>query len=189
MRTISIALGVLTAAAMWAGETEPSKMEAYAARPGVKVAWSSEVARWQSNGTVLVVSALVLENGGAQPASMRGVKVDLSSGSASDHIYLDEEASARTHKALVSIADALARNGGHPHGNGYGCMGAAEFWEGYNWEWNKYHELNVSYCGSGGAETLALHGRGRSSGFNIAGHTALELAQVFDDALAAARQH
>ncbi len=187
MRTISMMAGVLLAAALWAGETEPSKMEAYAARTGVKVAWSSEVTRWQSNGTVLVISALALEDGAGQPAKMRGVKVDLSGASGSDHIYLDEEASERTHKALLSIADALARNGGHPHGNG--CMGAAEFWEGYNWEWNKYHELNVSFCGTGGAESLSLSGRGRSNGFNIGGHTPQELAQVVLDALDMAKQH
>ena len=28
----------------------------------------------------------------------------------------------------------------------FGCTGAKEFWAGYDWPWNKYHELNVDFC-------------------------------------------
>ena len=75
---------------------------------------------------------------------MRGVKIDLSSGGSHDTIYLDEESTARTRAALEEIANAVSRSGGV---RSSGCMGAKEFWPLYDSPWNKYHELNVDYCG------------------------------------------
>jgi hypothetical protein len=65
-------------------------MEVFASRHGVRTTWYSEIARWQQDGTRLVLVAVVLEDD-AQPArKIPGVKIDLSSENARDQVYLDE---------------------------------------------------------------------------------------------------
>ena len=111
-------------------------MEAFAKGQAVTTTWSREIARVEHDGTRIVLTALVLENS-AQPSrqpsgqpsrqpsgEMRGVKINLSGGGASDQIYLDEAATERTRAALEEIASAVAQRG-IP---GNGCMGAKEFW-------------------------------------------------------------
>lgn len=48
-----------------------------------------------------------------------------------------------------------------------GCMGAKEFWGGYDWPWNTYHELNVDFCGDSKNRVLVLHGRGKPASFRF----------------------
>jgi len=160
---------------------EPSPMEAFAERPGAHTAWSSEIGRlengdevatWQradgmwipargrlaTDGTRAVVTALVLENAAESAPKIRGVRIDLFGKEATDRIYLDEEASRRTIKALQSIADGVKRGIAAS-----GCYGAAEFWPLYRWPWNKYHELDAEVC----ASDLTLIGRHKPALFRF----------------------
>jgi hypothetical protein len=72
---------------------------------GALTTWSNEVARWEQDGTRLVLTAVVLEDSARK---LRGVKVDLSSENAKEQVYLDEQAMERTRLALVEISDAVA---------------------------------------------------------------------------------
>lgn len=56
--------------------SEPSSMEAFASHQGVRTTWSNEVARWEQDGTRLVLAEVVLEDSARK---LRGVKVDLAS--------------------------------------------------------------------------------------------------------------
>ncbi len=150
--------------------TQPSPMEALAGSSTVRTLWSGELGRLEQGNISAVVTALILEDGGRR---ISGVAIDLSGAGAKERIYLDEEATERTRAAMIEIMDAVAR---HPMGNG--CMGAKEFWPGYDWPWNKYHELNVDYCG----DDLVLYGRGREGAFRFAGKTPDDLAAVLASA-------
>jgi hypothetical protein len=161
--------------------SEPSPMEAFAANSGVHEAWSGEVARLRDSDTVVVITALVLQDSGQPGQKMRGVRIDLSGLAGNDRIYLDETAVQRTESALDKIATALVHFGGPPGG----CEGAAEFWPLYNWAWNKYHELNAEVCGSG----LVLSGRGRRQTFGLATESAASFARVLAAATEQLKQH
>jgi hypothetical protein len=150
-------------------------MEAFANRQGVRTAWSDEVARWEHDGTRLVLTALVLEDNAQSARKLRGVKIDLSSGNAKDQIYLDEQATERTRSALEEIADGVARSG-IPGSNN--CMGARQFWPLYDWPWNKYHELNADFCGDSKTLALVLYGRGKRGSFHFPGKNPIDLAGI-----------
>ncbi|MEO8597341.1 MAG: hypothetical protein ABI759_28745 [Candidatus Solibacter sp.] len=166
--------------------SEPSPMETFAARAGARTGWSSEIARVNRNGTRMVLTALILEDREHPPETMRGVRVDLTTAADQEQIYLDEEAAARTQSALQEIVDMAARRGGPPPN---GCFGAKAFWPLYDWPWNKYHELNADYCGSGDTAALVLSGRGSRRSFRIAGGDPADLAAQLGDAIAQLKQH
>jgi hypothetical protein len=164
--------------------SEPSPMEAFASHQGVHTTWSNEVARWEQDGTRLVVTAVVLKDSARK---LRGVKVDLSSENAKEQVYLDEQATERTRLALVEISYAVALIG-MPRSNG--CIGAKEFWCGYDWPWSKYHELNVNFCGDlKNRAVLVLHGRGRPASFGFPGQSPTVLAEVLATAMQELNQH
>ncbi len=166
--------------------SEPSPMEAFAGQEGVRTTWSSEVARWEQNGTRLVLAVAVLEDN-AQPArKLRGVRVELSSEKAKDQVYLDEQATERTRSALEEISVAVALNG-MPGASG--CTGAKEFWPGYDWPWNKYHELNVDFCGDSKNSALVIHGRGKPGSFHFPGKSPTVLAEILATAMEKLKQH
>src|SRR5215469_4258811 len=98
------ALLAVTASSQSVG-SEPSPMEAFASHQGVRTTWSNEVARWEQDGTRLVLTAVVLED---STRKIRGVRVDLSGENAKDQVYLDEQATERTRLALVEISDAVS---------------------------------------------------------------------------------
>jgi hypothetical protein len=194
--SMSVAIGAalycsFLAAAAWpqsgvpAG-SEPSPMEAFAGRPGAHPVWSSEVGRMEHDSTHVLLTALVVEDGSQPARKARGVKIDLSSGDERDRIYLDEEAAARTRSALEDIASAVARSGAPGHN---GCMGAKEFWPLYNWPWNKYHELNVDFCGESKDMALVLYGRGRRGSFRFPGENPARLAAILASAMGQLKQH
>ena len=161
-------------------------MEAFASRHGVRTTWSSEIARWQQDGTRLVLVAVVLEDD-AQPArKIPGVKIDLSSENARDQVYLDEQATERTRSALKEISEAVVLTG-MPGPSG--CTGAKEFWPGYNWPWNRYHELNVNFCGDSKNSELVLYGRGKPESFHFPGKSPTILAEVLSTAMEKLKQH
>ena len=163
--------------------SEPSPMEAFASHQGVRTTWSNEVARWEQDGARLVLTAVVLEDSARK---LRGVKVDLSSENAKDQVYLDEQATERTRLALVEISDAVALTGmPGPHS----CMGAKEFSGRGNWPWNKYHELNVDFCGDSKNRELRLHGRGRGASFEFPGKSPTVLAEILATSLQELKQH
>jgi hypothetical protein len=166
--------------------SEPSPMEAFASRQGVRTTWSSEIARWQQDGTRLVLVAAVLEDDSQPARKIRGVKIDLSSENARDQVYLDEQATERTRSALKEISEAVVLTG-MPGASG--CTGAKEFWPGYNWPWNKYHELNVDFCGDSKNSALVLHGRGKPGSFHFPGKSPTVLAEILATAMEKLKQH
>lgn len=176
------ALLAVTASSQSVG-SEPSPMEAFANHQGVRTTWSNEVARWEQDGTRLVLTAVVLEDSARK---LRGVKVDLSSENAKDQIYLDEQATERTRLASVEISDAVALTG-MPGPNSY--MGAKEFSGKGAWPWNKYHELNVDFCGDSKNRVLRLHGRGRGAGVEFPGKSPTVLAEILATAMQELKQH
>ena len=162
--------------------SEPSPMEAFASHQGVRTTWSNEVARWEQEGTRLVLTAVVLEDSAGK---FQGVKVDLSGENARDQVYLDEQATERTRLALVEISDAIALTG-MPGASS--CMGAKEFWPLYHWPWNKYHELNVDFCGDSKNPVLVLHGRGKAGSFRFHGKRPSVLAEILATAMQKLKQ-
>ena len=166
--------------------SEPSPMEAFAGRPGAHTAWSSEVGRLEHDATRVVLTALIVEDSSQPARKVRGVKIDLSSGDEHDRIYLDEAATARTRSALEDIASAVARSGAPGHN---GCMGAKEFWPLYDWPWNKYHELNVDFCGESKEMALVLYGRGKRGSFRLQGENPTHLAGILAAAMDQLKQH
>lgn len=162
--------------------SEPSPMEAFASHQGVRTTWFNEVARWEQDGTRLVLTAVVLEDSARES---RGMKVDLSSENARDQVYLDEQATERTRLALVEISDAVALTG---MPGAFGCMGAKEFTDKYDWPWNKYHELNVDFCGDSKNRVLVLHGRGKPGSFRFPGKSPTVLAEILATAMQRLKQ-
>jgi len=165
--------------------SEPSPIEAFADRQGVRTVWSVRVARWEHEGTGLVNTALVLEDNAPSSRKLRGVKIDLSSGNAKDQIYLDEQATERTRSALEEIADAVARSG-VPGSNG--CIGAKEFWPLYDWPWNKYHELNIDLCSDSKNLGLVLYGRGKHGSFRFPDKSPADLDRILASAMEQLKQ-
>jgi hypothetical protein len=166
--------------------SEPSPMEAFASQEGVRTTWSSEVARWEQNGTLLVLVTVALEDKSQPTRKLRGVRVNLSSENARDQVYLDEQATERTRAALKEISVAVALTG-MPGASG--CTGAKEFWPGYSWAWNKYHELNVEFCGDSKNSALVLHGRGKPGSFHFPGKSPTVLAEILTTAIEKLKQH
>ena len=171
--------------------SEPSPMEALATGSGVRTIWSNEVGRLRCNGTAVAVTALVIDYGSPARQTARGVRVDLSRLRfwpvyARDHIYLDEEATERTRRALEEIPDVLA---GDPRVQWRQCMGAREFWPLYDWPWNKYHELNAQICEDSKGSALVLFGRGRRGTFQFPGGSPTSLAGILASAINQAKQH
>jgi hypothetical protein len=166
--------------------SEPSPMEAFARQDGVRTTWSSEVARWEQNGTLLVLETVALEDKSQPSRKLRGVRVDLLSEKARDQVYLDEQATERTRSALKEISFAVTLSG-MPGASG--CTGAKEFWPGYNWPWNKYHELNVEFCGDSKNSALVLHGRGKLGTFRFPGKSPTVLAEILATAMEQLKQH
>ena len=161
-------------------------MEAFAAQEGVRTTWSSEVARWEQNGARLVLVLVVLEDNAQPVRTLRGVKVELSSEKARDQVYLDEQATERTRSALKEISEAVVLTG-MPDASG--CTGAKEFWPGYDWPWNRYHELDVNFCGNSKNRELVLYGRGKPGSFHFPGKSPTNLAEVLSTAMEKLKQH
>src|SRR5215831_8763815 len=166
--------------------SEPSPMEAFAAQQGVRTTWSNEVALWVQDGTRLIVTAVVLEDSAPSARKVRGVKLDLSSENAKDQVYLDEQATERTRAALKEISDGIALTG---MPGVRGCTGARQFTSKYDWPWNKYHELNVDFCGDSKNSVLVLHGRGKPMRFRFPGKSPTVLGEVFAIAMQELKQH
>lgn len=160
-------------------------MEAFASQESVRTTWSSEVARWEQNGTLLVLVAVALEDKSQPTRKLRGVRVDLSSEKARDQVYLDEQATERTRSALKEISAAVALSG--MPGTG-GCTGAKEFWPLYDWPWNKYHELNIDFCRDSKNSALVLYGRGKPGSFHFPGKSPDVLAEILATAIEKLKQ-
>jgi len=130
--------------------------------------------------------AVVLEDDSQRARKIRGVKIDLSSENARDQVYLDEQATERTRSALKEISEAVVLTG-MPGPSG--CTGAKEFWPGYDWPWNRYHELNVNFCGNSKNSELVLYGRGKPGSFHFPGKSLNILAEVLSTAMEKLKQH
>jgi len=68
-------------------------------------------------------------------------------------------------------------------------MGAREFWSGYDWPWNKYHELNVDFCGDEKTLALVLYGRGKDESFRFPSKNPTNLAEILASAMEQLKQH
>jgi hypothetical protein len=69
------------------------------------------------------------------------------------------------------------------------CEGAKEFWPLYHWPWNKYHELNVDFCGDSKNRVLVLHGRGKPESFRFPGKSPTVLAEILVTAMQKLKPH
>jgi hypothetical protein len=67
--------------------------------------------------------------------------------------------------------------------------GAKEFWPGYDWPWNRYHELNVNFCGNSKNSELVLYGRGKPGSFHFPGKSPTNLAEALSTAMEKLKQH
>ena len=68
-------------------------------------------------------------------------------------------------------------------------MGAKEFWPLYNWPWNKYHELNIDFCGDSKGTALVLYGRGKRPSFRFPGENPSHLAGSLATAMNQLKEH
>ncbi len=66
---------------------------------------------------------------------------------------------------------------------------AAEFWPLYNWPWNKYHELNASYCTSAEGTNLILTGRHKPAPYEFPLEKPEHLADLLRTALDQVKAH
>jgi len=67
----------------------PSALEAYLQQPNVEVTWSSEIGRFDSAETHVMVTAILAQASPAQKAA--GVKVELGNRNGTDYIYVGED--------------------------------------------------------------------------------------------------
>jgi hypothetical protein len=119
------------------------------------------------------------------------VRVDLSrvrfwSVHTRDHIYLDEEVTERTRAAFEEIANAVA--GDHSTA-GRGCVGAREFWQLYNWPWNRYHELDAQICGDAKTSALVVFARGKRESFQFPDESPVSFAGILTSAMDQVKRH
>ena len=168
---------------------QPSPMEAFAQQPDTHITWSSDIGRLEAGGVRASLTALILEDKAQPPKQIRGVRVDLSRLDVADRIYLDETAVTRTIKALGESVAGMARARDQGRVGGNSCFGAAEFWQGYNWPWNKYHELNADYCLRSGEAYLSLSGRHKPGTFQFADERPERLAELLETALDQLKTH
>jgi hypothetical protein len=134
----------------------------------------------------MVITALVLESDTPTVRKIPGVKIELSSPNDNERIYLDEQALERTRTALHAISDMLGP--GEIPGD-HSCMGAMQFTDKYDWPWNKYHELNIDYCGGQKNAALYLSARGRRPSFPFTGKRPNDLAEILAAATEQLKQH
>ena len=87
---VSSFLGIGQAQSVTSSGLRPSALEAFATNAGVKVSWTHEVSRIASTEAQAVISAVVLENSSSPVTQLRGVRIDLSDGSARDTVYIEE---------------------------------------------------------------------------------------------------
>jgi hypothetical protein len=170
---IAAAAGPQRATEAW----EPSPMEAFAQAPGTQTTWSTAIGSLDRSDVHAKVTALELANSATPPKRMRGVKIDLQNLDGADHIYLDEEAIARTIKALGDVSQGM------PFGSGRGCHGAAAFTDKYDWPWNKYHELNAQECNFPEESTLWLMGRHKPATYLFPGETPEHLTKLLNQSV------
>jgi hypothetical protein len=83
---------------------QPTRLEALAGQPTAKVTWSNEVGRIDSAEAHAVVTALVVEDQVEPPHRMGGIRIDLSTQTAMDQIYLDDVSMEDLKKDLDEIA-------------------------------------------------------------------------------------
>ncbi|HWB83947.1 MAG TPA: hypothetical protein VG675_07385 [Bryobacteraceae bacterium] len=168
-------------------------MEALAQQPDAHIVWMSEIGRMEGGGVLTVLTALTIEDAAYPVHRMHGVRVDLSKAEANDRIFLDEQAITRTVKALNEIQAGVARSESNPRrhiqGNPHSCFGVAAFWPLYNWPWNKYHELNISACGTAEGMGLSLSGRNKPGSYFVPDETPAKLAALLETALDQLRSH
>ena len=64
-----------------------------------------------------------------------------------------------------------------------------EFTPKYDWPWNKYHELNVDFCGNSKKSVLVLRGRGKPVPFRFPGKSPAVLGEVLATAMQELKEH
>ena len=171
----------------------PSPMEMFANEAGSHITWASEVGRMEHGSVGVVITVVIIENTHEPARKIRGVKINLvggasNNGKATDEIYLDEAATARTITGLKDIAYGIARYGG-PHSEN-GCEGSLLFvvkFEGQEHPWSRYHELDAAYCGMPDGPGLVLTGRNKPAIFSIPGETPDRLSSMLEVALSRVR--
>lgn len=107
----------------------PSPLEAFALHPTASVIWSEQVGHIDSVEARATITVIVVEDTSRVPNRMRGVRIELLTGSAHDQVYLEEARLEAVKNALDEIASGIGRCRADPDANApIEYSGAAEFW-------------------------------------------------------------
>lgn len=106
---------------------EPTDFEAFAAKPGVEIAFTHRVGTIESSDGGLLVDALILDDAANPPAQMRGVRLTLVSNAGQDHVYLEQAQLAAIKTDLEDIQGGIPEleSGGDAP---YRVQGTASCW-------------------------------------------------------------
>lgn len=165
---------------------QPTPLEAFAALPATRVAWSKEVARIDSSEAHAVVTALVLEDTAQPPDRMLGIQIDLFSADSKDKVYLGEETLGIYRNALDEIAreatrernEGTARDNLTPEGTSY--VGAEVFW--YADRIPRVHHLSAAHYFSPDSSGLYVHAF-KGIGFRFPNRDARQLSLAIERAM------
>lgn len=116
--------------------TRGASFGSFARRPTVNVIWSEEVGRISSKGAHAVITALVLEDPGEQPARRSGIRIALTEANSGDEIYVDASRLELVVDALIEISDQTPEFLLHhpasrtTDSSSSACLGSGKLWQG-----------------------------------------------------------
>jgi hypothetical protein len=119
----------------------PSVLEAFAARTTAQIVWSREVGRIDSDESHAVITALGLDDLADPTAQLSGVRIDLVSGTGSDHIYVEEGQLEAVREAVAEIVAGMDRERNTRTTVRCRYLGAALFWR----PDQHVHELSAAF--------------------------------------------
>jgi len=112
-------------------------MERFMHSSTVRVVWSQEIARFDTDRGHSVITALVAEDGRQNPRRMRGIGIELLQGRVSDVVYTEEGLLERLRGALNEITTGLPIFRARAS---RGCFGSGVFWQ------QTGHAFSASAC-------------------------------------------
>jgi hypothetical protein len=165
---------------------QPTPLEAFAALPATRVAWSNELVRIDSSEAHAVVTALILEDSAQPPDRMLGIRIDLFSADSKDKVYLGEETLGVYKNALDEIAmeatrqrnEGTARDNLTPEGTSY--VGAGVFW--YADRVPRVHALSAAHYFGPDSSGLYVHAF-KGIGFRFPNQDACQLSLAIGRAM------
>lgn len=108
LKSISVALLAYCAASLAQRPLpDATALEALALKPGARIVLEDEVGSMTSADARMIATALIVQDPGDVQKQLRGVRFDLESDAATDHVYLDEGQLAVLQRELGWIEDSL----------------------------------------------------------------------------------